>query len=88
MTDATRSPGSILGNRVLRTEDPKLLTGAAKYLADLPLEVLGIKGCTVLLGSLRLDRVRSDAILPVENTPRSAAFHTRPVVRLSIAVSP
>ena len=38
MTDATRSPGSILGNRVLRTEDPKLLTGAAKYLADLPLE--------------------------------------------------
>ncbi|HUF99927.1 MAG TPA: xanthine dehydrogenase family protein molybdopterin-binding subunit [Ilumatobacter sp.] len=28
--------GSLLGNRVLRTEDPKLLTGAAKYLADLP----------------------------------------------------
>ena len=26
----------MLGNRVLRTEDPKLLTGAARYLADLP----------------------------------------------------
>ena len=30
--------GSLLGNRVLRTEDPRLLTGAATYLADLPLE--------------------------------------------------
>ena len=29
-------PGSILGTRVTRTEDPALLTGAAKYLADLP----------------------------------------------------
>jgi carbon-monoxide dehydrogenase large subunit len=29
-------PGSILGNRVTRTEDPRLLTGAATYLADLP----------------------------------------------------
>jgi carbon-monoxide dehydrogenase large subunit len=28
--------GSLLGNRVLRTEDPRLLTGAARYLADLP----------------------------------------------------
>ena len=32
--------GSILGNRVLRTEDPRLLTGAARYLADLPFEQL------------------------------------------------
>jgi carbon-monoxide dehydrogenase large subunit len=32
------SPGSILGNRVLRIEDPRLLTGSAKYLADLPLD--------------------------------------------------
>ncbi len=30
--------GSILGNRVIRTEDPGLLTGANKYLADLPLD--------------------------------------------------
>jgi len=29
--------GSILGTRVLRTEDPALLTGQARYLADLPL---------------------------------------------------
>ncbi len=29
--------GSILGTRVLRTEDPRLLTGAAKYLNDLDL---------------------------------------------------
>ncbi len=28
-------PGSILGTRVLRTEDPALLTGAARYLNDL-----------------------------------------------------
>jgi len=31
-------PGSVLGTRVLRTEDPGLLTGAARYLADLQLE--------------------------------------------------
>ncbi len=30
-------PGSILGTRVLRTEDPGLLTGSRKYLADLDL---------------------------------------------------
>ncbi|MDW3215312.1 MAG: xanthine dehydrogenase family protein molybdopterin-binding subunit [Ilumatobacteraceae bacterium] len=30
--------GSILGTRVRRTEDPALLTGAARYVADLPLE--------------------------------------------------
>lgn len=30
--------GSLLGNRVLRTEDPRLLVGAARYLADLPFE--------------------------------------------------
>ena len=30
-------PGSILGTRVLRTEDPGLLTGSRAYLADLPL---------------------------------------------------
>jgi aerobic carbon-monoxide dehydrogenase large subunit len=31
------SPGSILGTRVVRTEDPRLLTGAATYVADLAL---------------------------------------------------
>jgi aerobic carbon-monoxide dehydrogenase large subunit len=30
-------PGSILGTRVLRTEDPGLLTGSRAYLADVPL---------------------------------------------------
>src|SRR6187431_290674 len=34
---AAPRPGSILGTRVLRTEDPGLLTGSRKYLADLPL---------------------------------------------------
>jgi carbon-monoxide dehydrogenase large subunit len=33
----TPRPGSILGTRVLRTEDPGLLTGSRKYLADLDL---------------------------------------------------
>jgi carbon-monoxide dehydrogenase large subunit len=32
------SPGSILGTRVLRTEDPELLFGAGRYVADLQLE--------------------------------------------------
>ncbi len=36
MTDLPR-PGSILGTRVTRTEDPALLVGAARYVADLPL---------------------------------------------------
>ena len=30
--------GSILGTRVLRTEDPELLTGQARYVADLQLD--------------------------------------------------
>jgi len=32
--------GSLLGTRVLRTEDPRLLTGVAKYTADLPFDDL------------------------------------------------
>jgi aerobic carbon-monoxide dehydrogenase large subunit len=37
---ATAPPagGSILGTRVLRTEDPALLNGAGRYVADLPLD--------------------------------------------------
>ncbi len=46
---ATTRPGSILGTRVLRTEDPGLLTGSRKYLADLP-----------LVGKLHAVFVRSD----------------------------
>ena len=46
MTEPTTAPlptddpihGSILGNRVTRTEDPGLLVGANNYLADLPLD--------------------------------------------------
>lgn len=34
-SDATYRRGSILGTRVRRVEDPRLLTGAARYLADL-----------------------------------------------------
>ncbi len=36
-TVSTPRPGSILGTRVLRTEDPGLLTGSRKYVADLAL---------------------------------------------------
>ena len=36
-TPSTHRPGSILGTRVLRTEDPGLLTGSRRYLADLDL---------------------------------------------------
>ncbi|HTH07633.1 MAG TPA: xanthine dehydrogenase family protein molybdopterin-binding subunit, partial [Ilumatobacteraceae bacterium] len=42
-TDSATVPaagGSLLGTRVLRTEDPRLLTGIAKYTADLPFEGL------------------------------------------------
>ncbi len=35
---ADRSGGSILGTRVLRTEDPRLLTGAVRYVGDLELD--------------------------------------------------
>ena len=37
MSSTSTSPpagGSILGNRVVRTEDPGLLTGSRRYLAD------------------------------------------------------
>ena len=36
-SESAPTPGSILGTRVLRTEDPGLLRGARRYLADLPL---------------------------------------------------
>jgi carbon-monoxide dehydrogenase large subunit len=36
--DDRPSPGSVLGTRVLRTEDPQLLTGERLFVADLPLE--------------------------------------------------
>ncbi len=35
--ETTELRGSILGTRVLRTEDPELLTGSRQYVADLPL---------------------------------------------------
>jgi aerobic carbon-monoxide dehydrogenase large subunit len=38
MTASPFTHGSILGTRVLRTEDPRLLTGAANYVADLNFE--------------------------------------------------
>ena len=38
MTDSIRrAPGSILGTRVVRTEDPELLIGTARYVYDLDL---------------------------------------------------
>jgi carbon-monoxide dehydrogenase large subunit len=48
-TGTTPRPGSILGTRVLRTEDPGLLTGSRRYVADLP-----------LIGKLHAVFVRSD----------------------------
>lgn len=37
-TPSVPTPGSLLGTRVQRTEDPGLLRGARRYLADLPLD--------------------------------------------------
>ena len=39
MTTPSR-PGSLLGTRVTRTEDPELLRGARRYVADLPFDGL------------------------------------------------
>ncbi len=38
MTTTAEPHGSILGTRVVRTEDPELLRGAGRYVADLPLD--------------------------------------------------
>ncbi len=38
MVTTTETHGSILGTRVVRTEDPEQLRGAGRYVADLPLE--------------------------------------------------
>jgi len=38
VTTRSETHGSILGTRVVRTEDPELLRGAGRYVADLPLE--------------------------------------------------
>ena len=58
-------PGSILGNRVLRTEDPRLLTGAATYLADLrldrPLHAVFVRSDIAhgTINSIDIDRARA-----------------------------
>lgn len=38
LEDRSPAPGSVLGTRVMRTEDPGLLTGSRLYVGDLPLE--------------------------------------------------
>jgi aerobic carbon-monoxide dehydrogenase large subunit len=63
-TDELR--GSILGTRVLRTEDPALLTGAARYLNDLDLPGK-LRACFVRseVAHARLDAVHVDGALEV-----------------------
>jgi carbon-monoxide dehydrogenase large subunit len=57
------APGSILGTRVLRTEDPELLVGAGRYVSDLALE-----------GALHATFVRSEmANARITNIDTSAA---------------
>ena len=58
--------GSILGNRVARTEDPELLTGAATYIADLDLGERALHAVFVrsdiahgLINSIDIDEARS-----------------------------
>lgn len=60
-------PGSILGTRVVRTEDPALLVGGAKYVADLPLENrlhAVFVGSEVAHGSIRTIDVDEAAAMP------------------------
>ena len=66
VTDTVNAPrpGSILGTRVLRTEDPGLLTGSRKYVADLS-----------LAGKLHAVFVRSDVAHGTIN-----AIHTEDAV--------
>ena len=67
MTDTARDarPGSILGTRVLRTEDPGLLTGSRKYLADLRLtdrlHAVFVRSDVAhgILGAIHLDDARA-----------------------------
>ncbi|NND76024.1 MAG: xanthine dehydrogenase family protein molybdopterin-binding subunit [Ilumatobacter sp.] len=62
---ATSAPGSVLGTRVQRTEDPALLTGVARYLADVefdePLHAVFVHSDVAhgLLGQVHVDDAAS-----------------------------
>src|SRR5215207_6003499 len=69
------APGSILGTRVLRTEDPELLIGAGRYVADLQLD-----------GMLHATFVRSElANARVTNVDTRAAVEAPGVVAVLTA---
>lgn len=66
MTTASDAPhGSILGTRVVRTEDPELLRGAGRYVADLPfdhpLHAVFVRSDTAhgIIRSIEVDEARS-----------------------------
>jgi len=62
------STGSILGNRVVRTEDPRLLTGAARYVADLPAEL----GDGVLYAAFTRSEVAHGTIRSIDTSAAAA----------------
>ena len=62
------SPGSLLGNRVLRTEDPRLLTGAATFVADLRDEL----GPGVLFAHFVRSEVPHGTLVSIDTTEASA----------------
>lgn len=73
--DDRPAPGSVLGTRVLRTEDPQLLTGERQYVADLPLEgrlYAAFVGSDVAHGSI--DAIHVDDALAIPGVVRVLTF--------------
>lgn len=74
MTNHERPAGSILGNRVLRTEDPSLLTGAATYIADLPLD--GVLSAVFVRSDIAHGTINSIDVDEARGMPGVAAVWT------------
>jgi carbon-monoxide dehydrogenase large subunit len=85
MTDTVARPGMLVGQRVLRVNDPRLLTGAARYVDDL--ELPGMVHAAVIRSLLPHARVagvdasaaREDPDVVDVLTPEDAARATRPI---------
>ena len=60
--------GSILGNRVVRTEDPRLLTGVARYVADLRAEL----GPGLLFAHFVRSEVAHGTLVAIDTTEAAA----------------
>ncbi len=74
MTQVVEHDGSVIGKKVLRREDPALLSGESKFVADL--EATGVLHIFVLRSSMAYARIRSINIASAKEAKGVVAVYT------------